>query len=89
MGCGECLKNKCYPKLFRPDPLTADTSTTVGRGLAGQAASQARSEVLAKDEMSIPRFKAPQRRNPLVLLTKQTISLARRCKNSCRRNLLF
>jgi hypothetical protein len=39
--------------------------------------------------MSILRYKMSQRRNPLVLLTKQAISRARRYKNSCQRNLLF
>jgi hypothetical protein len=43
----------------------------------------------ARDEMSILRYKMSQQRNPLVLLAKQTISRARRYKNSCRRNLLF
>jgi hypothetical protein len=43
----------------------------------------------AGGKISILRYKMSQRRNSLVLLTKQTISRARRYKNSCRRNLLF
>jgi hypothetical protein len=43
----------------------------------------------ARGEILILRYKMSQRRNSLVLLTKQTIWRARRCKNSCWPNPLF